>query len=771
MKATALAVRETAVEGLLETEARYAAADAKRLYLLSTTYAIGRSLEHNLQSLGLTAVAAGALREAGADLESVLAAEPEAASGDGGLGSLAADFLDSLASLDMPGFGYGLHYEYGVFRQEVDRGRSEPPEKKPVLESPWEISRPEESCVVPVYGSIEAAGGDDTLWLGWTSLISVPYDIPIVGYGGSTVNWLRLFAARAGRDFDLEIFNPESRPVGRPAQAEAGTAATGDEPPGAAGQELRLLHEYFLVSCAVRDLVRRFERRPTADFRQLAGKVAVQIDDTAPALAVVELMRVLVDEKNLPWEDAWRIVTSTCSYTSHRLRSQACERWPVALLERVLPRHLQILEAIDRLLRAEVEARWPGDGDLWRRFSIIAEGEARMAHLAIAGSHSVNGVSAQPSERVSRSPMPDFHALWPERLSHETHGVSPRRWLLAANPGLAGLLDEALGPGWAGDLEALQRLEPLAGDADFRASFAAVKRRNKERLARRIADTVRVAVDPATLFDVQVQPIHQSRRQLLNALHVAYQYLALVEDGAPLPTPKTYLFAGRAAAGDREAEEVCTLICALAEVINGDRRAGDRLRVVFLPDDSVSLAEVVVAAGELSEQLAVAGTAASGTDGMKLALNGALTLAARHGAGAEIGDQVGADNLFLFGLAAGEIEALAASRADRSAADRASDPALRRALEELAGDRFSPGAKGRFDWVRSRLVDGPDPSDHLADFESYRAAHERAGRAYLEPEEWWRKAILNVARSGGFSSDRTVRRYGAEIWDLEPVPR
>lgn len=780
MKATALAVRETAVEGLLETEARYATADAKRLYYLSVDFPMGRSLAGNLSCLGLTGAARQALGEVGGDLESVLAAEPEAAPGDDGRGGVASCYLDSLASLDMPGFGYGLHSEYGVFRRESDPAPGgAPPAKLPAFESPWEIARPEESCVVPVYGFIatatEAADDGDPLWLGWTSLTGVPYDIPIAGYGGSTVNWLRLFAARASRDFDLGVFDPQGQPPEVPERVGTEPAPMDDEAPStAAGGELNLLREYFFVSCAVRDIVRRFERRSAADFRQLAERVAIHIDDTRTALAVLELMRVLIDEKHLRWEEAWQTVVGTCACTSHGLLPQAVERWPVALLAKVLPRHLQILQEVDRQLRAEVAERWPGDGERLRRLSILAADEqrlARMVHLAIAGSHSVDGVSARQSERLSRSLAPDFHALWPARLNDKSGGVSPRRWLLAANPGLAGLLDEAIGAGWTIDLDLLRKLEPMAEDAGFRSSFAAVKRRNKERLARRIADGVRLAVDPASLFDVQVQHLHESCRQLLNALRVVHQYLALVEDGAPPVVPTTYIFAGSCSPGDRAAMEIGALIHALAEVINGDRRAGDRLRVVFLPDDRLSLAEVVIPAAEIAEQIAAAGSEASATGGMKLAMNGALAVATRDGANEEIRDEVGADNVFELGLAAGESEALRASGASRPAAAYASDPRLRRALAELTGDRFSPGAAGRFDGVRSRLLEGGDPYHHLADFDSYRTAHERAELAYLEPEAWWRKAILNVARSGRFSSDRTIREYAAEVWSLDPVPR
>ena len=777
--ATALAAREKAVERLLDTEERYARADAKRLYYLSMEFLAGRSLENNLQNLGALAAAREALRGVGGDLETVLATEHDAALGNGGLGRLAACFLDSLASLDLPGFGYGIHYEYGLFRQEIDNGsQREQPDNWLAYGSPWEIERPSEACQVPAYGHLEHAEDADgnylPLWLGWKVLVGVPYDFPIVGYGGHTVNWLRLFAARSSQEFDMEIFNEGDylRAVAQKMESETISKVLYPSDSVAAGRELRLLQEYFLVSCAVRDMVRRFERRPDADFADFGAQVAIQLNDTHPTLAVLELLRLLLDEKGLPWDEAWQTVCATCGYTNHTLMPEALERWPVALLERVLPRHLQLLYEVNRRFLATVAERWPGDVDRLRRMSIIEECEpkqARMAHLAIVGSHAVNGVAAMHSELVKTALVPDFYALWPEKFSNKTNGVTPRRWLLTANPGLAQLLDEALGGGWAADLESLRGLEKLADDRGFQDSFAAVKRRNKERLARLIRDSARVEVDPASQFDIQVKRIHEYKRQLLNALHVIHQYLALVEDGETPPVAKTYVFAGKAAPGYWAAKQIILLINSVAEVVNRDPRARDWLRVAFIPDYRVSLAEIIIPGGDLSEQISTAGTEASGTSNMKFAMNGALTLGTLDGANVEIREEVGAENIFIFGLRVEEIADLKASGAYRPTDLYAGDPAIRRVLDALAGDRFAPGAPGRFDWVRRSLVDGGDPYFHLADFAAYRAAQARAGREYGEPAGWWRKAILNVARTGKFSSDRTIREYADEIWGLRSV--
>jgi starch phosphorylase len=778
-QAAALAVRDRLVDAMLATERRVQAADAKRVYYLSLEFLIGRSLENALQNLGLLGPGREVMAAFGTDLEEVFAAESDAALGNGGLGRLAACFLDSMASLDLPGFGYGLLYEFGLFRQEIDNGHQrEHADRWRSFGSPWVLPRPDEACIVPAYGRVERAvdvhGRETSLWLDWRAFVGVPHDVPIVGYGGRTVNWLRLFAARAPEDFHMGAFNggDHLRAVQEQLAAETLTKVLYPADDVAAGRELRLLQEYFLVACALKDVIRRY-RSGHPDFSDLPSRAAIQLNDTHPALAVVELMRMLVDEHAVPWDEAWQITEATCAYTNHTLMPEALERWPVPLLARVLPRHLEILYEINARFLQEVAARWPGDTDRLRRMSIIEESQpqqARMAHLAIVGSHAVNGVAAIHSELVKTDLVPDFHALWPGKFSNKTNGVTPRRWLLTANAELARLITAAIGDGWVMDLEQLAALEPHAEDPGFRAEVLAAKRRNKERLARLIREKTRVAVDPASCFDVQVKRIHEYKRQLLNVLHIAHQYLALVEDGVTPAVPKTYVFAGKAAPGYHAAKQIVRLIHGVAGTINADPRTDGWLRAVFVPDYRVSLAEVIIPAGDLSEQISLAGTEASGTSNMKFALNGALTIGTLDGATIEIREAVGPEQLFVFGLTAAQVRDHRARGTYRPRDCYESDPALRRVLDALAADRFSPTNAGAFAWVRHALVDGNDPYFHLADFGDYRAAHERAALEFRRPEGWARKAIRTVARMGRFSSDRTVGEYAREIWGVKALP-
>jgi starch phosphorylase len=531
------------------------------------------------------------------------------------------------------------------------------------------------------------------------------------------------------------------------------------------------VQEYFLVACALQDILRRYLQAHDS-FAAFPSKVAIQLNDTHPALAVVELMRLLVDEHSVPWDEAWQITEATCAYTNHTLLPEALEKWPVPLLERILPRHVEILYEINHRFLGQVEARWPGDAERKRRMSLIEEGEtkqARMALLAVVGSHSVNGVAAVHSELVKTVLLPDFHQLWPDRFNNKTNGVTPRRWLLTSNPGLAGLLRRTIGEGWITDLDRLKEIEPLAADAAFRDDFLAVKRANKERLARLVRDTTGVVLDPDSLFDVHVKRIHEYKRQLLNALQVADQYLSLVEDGVVPAAPKSYVFAGKAAPGYWMAKQIVHLVASLAEVINRDPRTEGRIRVVFVPDYRVSLAETIIPAADLSEQISTAGTEASGTGNMKLAMNGALTIGTLDGANIEIREAVGPENIFIFGLTVEEVVALRARGYD-PAAHVASDPRLGRVIEAFDGVRFSPSRPGHFGWVRRALIDQGDFYLHLADFASYAEAQRRAEAEYADRALWARKAILNVARVGRFSSDRTVSEYAREIWGVKPVP-
>jgi starch phosphorylase len=539
-----------------------------------------------------------------------------------------------------------------------------------------------------------------------------------------------------------------------------------------AGRELRLLQEYFLVACAVRDIVRRHLAHH-ADCRNLADQAAIQLNDTHPAPAVAELMRLLVDEQALPWDQAWEISRATLGYTNHTLMPEALERWPVSLLERLLPRHLQIIYEINRRLLEQVEATWPGDGERQRRMSIIEEGDfrnVRMGHLAVVGAHAVNGVAALHSRLITTALFPEFHALWPERFSNKTNGITPRRWLLAANPGLAALVNRSIGDAWITDLDRLRELEGHADDPAFQAEFRKIKGVNKTRLASLILRLTRTTVDPDSLFDVHVKRIHEYKRQLLNVMHIMHQYLEIVEDGRPPPSSKTYVFAGKAAPGYFLAKLVIKLITSVAAVVNAEPRCRDHLRVVFLPDYRVTLAETIIPAADLSEQISTVGTEASGTSNMKFALNGALTIGTADGANIEIAEEVGAEHLYLFGLTVDQAQALATGGAYRPSEYRERSPALRRLLDALESGRFSSGSTDLFRPIRDRLLEHGDPYLHLADFESYAAAHQRAAQDYRDRDTWTRKTVLTVARMGRFSSDRTIREYARDIWSLRPVP-
>jgi starch phosphorylase len=778
-RAAALAVRDRVLEQLLATQQRYRQADAKRLYYLSLEFLIGRSLGNNLANLGLWETCHQVLAGLGLDPHAVEEAESDAALGNGGLGRLAACFLDSLATLGLPGFGYGINYEYGLFKQEIRNGQQvEKPDNWRLYYTPWEVERPEEAVLVPLFGRIEHGadrfGNYNPMWLDWKVVIGVPFDMPIVGHGGQTVNYLRLYSARASQEFDMGIFNEGDyfHAVQQKVQSETISKVLYPSEAVAAGRELRLIQEYFLVACAIRDIVRHYLRDHTG-FDRFADKVAIQLNDTHPSLVVAELMRLLIDEHDLPWEKAWDVTRATCGYTNHTLMAEALERWPVDLIEHVLPRHLQIIYEVNRRFLETVANRWPGDAGRLRRMSLIEEGAAkqvRMAHLAIVGSHSINGVAAVHSQLIRTELVPDFAELWPERFNNKTNGVTQRRWLLLANPGLARLVTEAIGGGWVTDLDRLRELEPLAADAGFQERFLAAKRDNKRRLAPVIQDAIGTAIDGDSLFDIQVKRIHEYKRQLLNVLHVVHEYLCLVEDGQEPLQPRTYVFAGKAAPGYFTAKQVIRVINDVAQVINSDPRTRGRMRVAFVPDYRVSLAEVIIPAADLSEQISTAGTEASGTGNMKFTLNGALTIGTLDGANIEIREEVGADNIFIFGLTVPEVRRLKAESSYRPWGIYNRSPAVRRILDAFKGSRFCQRTPGRHQWIYQKLVTENETYFHLADLESYLQAHQDAAALYRNPSAWATKAILNVARVGKFSSDRSIRDYARDIWKIKAVP-
>ena len=769
--AVALAVRDRMVDKMFETAARYRKADAKRLYYVSMEFLIGRLLGTNLQNLGLLEVCQEALLRMGVDLEELRESESDPALGNGGLGRLAACFLDSLATLGMPGYGYGINYDYGLFKQEIDNGyQKEKPDLWRTHGTAWQIERPDDACIVPVYGSIDHSQGRPR-WVDWRVVIGVPADIPIVGYGGRTVHYLRLFSARSSNEFDMQIFHQGDylRAVEQKIASEIISKVLYPSDAVEAGRELRLMQEYFLVACAIRDIFRRYLKSHTT-FDALPSQVAIQLNDTHPALAVAECMRMLLDEHGLPWETAWELTQAVTAYTNHTLLPEALEKWPVALLESVLPRHLQIIYDINNRFLKHLATMWPGDLDRMRRMSLIEEGpqkHVRMAHLAVVGSHAINGVAALHSELLKTSLMPDFYQLWPERFTNKTNGVTQRRWLLKANPLLADLLCSTIGDGWITNLDELRALEPYAQDRGLQHTFMDIKHANKERLAKMIQETTQIRVDPHALCDIQVKRVHEYKRQLLNVMRIIHEYLGLVEDGIEPTVPRTYVFAGKAAPGYWVAKQIIKLINNVSQVINNDPRVRDQMKVVFLPDYRVLLAEKIIPAADLSEHISTAGTEASGTSNMKFAMNGALTIGTLDGANIEIMEEVGKENIFIFGLKAQEIQALRAQGSYDPQEYYARYPAIRRVVDACTSNLFCPHEPGLFTWIARVLLEEGDRYFHLADLPAYIDTQLAVGEEYKQPLAWAQKAILNVARIGKFSSDRTVLEYARDIWHIQ----
>ncbi|MGH1363408.1 MAG: glycogen/starch/alpha-glucan phosphorylase [Calditrichia bacterium] len=777
-KAVALAVREYLIDAMKETEDRYSRNNSKRVYYLSMEFLMGRALGNNLINLELYDLFKEASEDLGLELEEVASNESDAALGNGGLGRLAACFLDSLATLNIPGFGYGINYEYGLFRQKIHNGyQKEYPDHWMQGGTPWEIARPDELCAIPVFGHVEHSedthGNYNPMWMGWELLIGIPYDMPIAGFGGDTVNYLRLYSARSSDDFNMTIFNGGDYIKAVEQKIISETVSKVLYPSDAidSGKELRLIQEYFLVACSLRDILRRYLRE-NDDISNLHKSVAIQLNDTHPALAVAELMRILVDEHSLQWEEAWAISTQTFGYTNHTLLPEALEKWSVHLVERVVPRHMQIIYEINRRFLDEVRATFPYDEDRIARMSIIEEGDnrqVRMAYLSIVGSHSVNGVAALHSKLVTTNLVPDFYQMWPEKFNNKTNGVTQRRWLLRSNPGLSALISDTIGPEWITNLDKIKGLEPFAEYETFQRDFMDIKFANKQRLAKIIRETNRITVNPNSLFDIQIKRIHEYKRQLLNVMHIIHQYFCIVEDGQSLTTPRTYIFAGKAAPGYWAAKQIIKLINNVGRLINSDQRVGEQLKVVFLPDYRVSLAEHLFPAADVSEQISTAGMEASGTGNMKFALNGALTIGTLDGANVEIREEVGEDNIFIFGLKAHEIIDLekAQSYSPREIYDRSNK--VRRVVDSFRSGLFCSDEPGLFDWITDKLLSPNDSYFHLADFESYIAAQESVSIEFQDRSVWARKAILNVARIGKFSSDRTIEEYAKDIWDVKAV--
>ncbi|AOV16150.1 glycogen phosphorylase [Acidihalobacter aeolianus] len=774
LNAVSLAVRERMLERWIFTRRNYQAADAKRVYYLSMEFLIGRGLVNAMLNLGIYDAAREALAEFGVDLERIEELEPDAALGNGGLGRLAACILDSLASQCLPGFGYGIRYEYGMFTQEIRDGfQIEHPDTWLRYGNPWELPRPEALHPVRFYGHLithyRGDGEAQHFWEDGETVYAMPYDLPVPGYGGGNVNNLRLWSAKASRDFELEYFN-EGDYIGAVEQknvSENISRVLYPNDASQAGRELRLKQEYFFVSASLQDILKR-HHDDDHTWEALPEHVAIQLNDTHPAIAVAELMRLLVDEHDLTWEAAWDITVRTFAYTNHTLMPEALETWPVELMSRVLPRHMQIIYDINHRFLNEVRHCFPGDQDLLRRVSLIDEDHGRrvrMAHLAVVGSHHTNGVAALHSELLRNTLFNDFYRIMPARFVNVTNGVTPRLWLHQANPGLSRFIDEHVGQEWVHDLNRLTELEALADDAEARANFREIKLANKRRLAAYIERTVGVQVDPQAMFDVQIKRIHEYKRQLLKLLHVVTLYNRIRDGHADDCAARVVLFAGKAAPAYVMAKQIIRLINDVADVVNNDPLVGDRLKCVFIPNYGVSSATVIIPAADLSEQISTAGTEASGTGNMKLALNGALTIGTLDGANIEIRDEVGADNIFIFGLHTDEVEALRRNGYDPMNHYR-DNPQLARCLNMIASDFFAPDDPHRHKAIVDSLL-YEDRYLLLADYAAYVQAQDQVDQVFRDKEEWTRRALLNTARMGYFSIDRTVQEYARDIWGIE----
>jgi starch phosphorylase len=773
-EAFARSVRDLLSHRWLHTKQTYERENPKRVYYLSMEFLIGRSLHNNINNLLLDPVVDQAVRRDNLDWLGLLDQEPDAGLGNGGLGRLAACFLDSMATRQLPAMGYGLRYEYGIFRQSLADGwQREQPDNWLQRPDPWEVPRLDEAVKVKLNCSFEVRGGGLRAIPGKPStLIGIPFDRPIVGYGGHNINTLRLWAAATPDYFDFAEFS-QGDFVGAMAEtltAESLTRVLYPDDSTSMGQGLRFLQEYFLVACSLRDLMRRFSRF-NADLATLPEKAAIQLNDTHPALAVPELMRILVDDERLDWELAWDLTRRTLAYTNHTLLPEALEKWPVAWFEQMLPRHLEIVYEINRRLVEQVHHRFPGDEGRVSRISLVEEGaerKIRMANLAIVGSHSTNGVAAIHSDLLRQVTVSDLAELFPERFSNKTNGVTPRRWLLLANPGLSETITAAIGEGWKTELDQVRRLTPLADDPAFNAAIRAAKRDAKARFADWLAAAHGQRLDPDTVFDCQVKRIHEYKRQLLNALRIVALYNRLRADPGLEMVPRTFLFAGKAAPAYRLAKLIIKFINNLARTIDGDPAVRGCIKVAFLPEYCVSLAERLIPAADVSNQISTAGYEASGTSNMKFMMNGALTLGTRDGATIEMAEEAGEENFFLFGLTADQV---AGSRGWYSPLwHYENEPETRAALDLIASDHFSRFEPGLFQPLLDTLLRHGDHYMHLADLYAYLDADRRLCDLYAQPAEWARKAILNIASSGKFSSDRTISEYATHIWHAKPCP-
>jgi len=775
--ALAEVVRERLIERWMDTMRRYYNNDAKRVYYFSMEFLIGRSLMNSVLNVGFVDEVRQACVEAGIDLDKVTELEFDAALGNGGLGRLAACFLDSMATIGLPGYGMGIRYEYGMFNQKIEDGwQVEHPDNWLRYGNPWEFPRPEVLYPVKFHGHVvqycDEGGTPHHHWIETEDVMAMAYDTPVPGYGLNTVNNMRLWSAKASRDFDLKYFNEGNyiKAVEDKNESENLSKVLYPDDTTNMGKELRLKQQYFFVSASLQDILYRF-RKHHETFDELPDKVAIQLNDTHPSIAIPELMRLLLDIHHLEWNHAWDITTRTFSYTNHTLMPEALETWAVSLFESVLPRHLQIIYEINQRFLKGVMHHFPGDNELIKRMSIIDETHGRrvrMAHLAIVGSHHVNGVARLHSELMRTTIFADFDRYYPGKLTNITNGITPRLWLNQANPGLTSLITNRIGKEWITDLSQLRQLAKLVGDRAFQAEFRTVKRANKERLAELVMDRLAIEINPDSLFDVQVKRIHEYKRQLLNLLHVVTLYNRIRANPSLDVVPRTVIIAGKAAPGYATAKLIIKLANSIADIVNNDPAVRGLLKLVFIPNYDVSTASIIIPAADLSQQISTAGTEASGTGNMKLALNGALTIGTLDGANIEIMEEVGKDNIFIFGLDAQEVAAMKGSGYNPWDYYHA-NAELKQALDMIASGYFSPEQADRFQPIVNNLTHGGDPYLLLADYAAYVAAQERVEALYRDQQQWTHHAILNVAGMGKFSSDRAIGEYAEKIWGAKPV--
>lgn len=778
MEVIALAVREFAMDKMYETMARYNKCNSKRIYYLSIEYLIGRSLENNLHNLGLFDILKSIKIDGFPDisLDEIFDAEYDPALGNGGLGRLAACYLDSMASMGIPGFGYGINYQFGLFKQKFENGyQIEQADSWQGEDSPWQFARQDRTVKIPIYGDVETLdngnGTKSFIWMNTKTLYGVPFDFPIVGYDGKSVNYLRLFSAKTDDELDINIFNEGGYIEAMKEKIETETISKVLYPSDAveSGKELRLKQQYFFVSCAMQDIVRRFLEK-SDDFGELPDKVCVQLNDTHPAIAIAELMRLLVDVHGQEWEKAWDITSRVFAYTNHTLLPEALETWPARIIGKMLPRHLQIIYEINRRFIDFARSKFGDDHEKLDKVSIVhGEGDnqiIRMANLSIVGSFSVNGVAKIHSELIKTSLVPEFYELWPEKFKNVTNGITPRRWLLHANTSLSSLISSKIGDEWITKLTELRKLEEFVNDKKFLKEFSAIKVANKERLAKIIFKATNVLVNPKSMFIVHAKRIHEYKRQLMTILQVIGDYLDIIKDNAKPTTPKTYIFAGKAAPSYNFAKLIIKLINNVADVVNNDPRVGDMLKVVFIPDYKVSLAEVLIPAADLSIQSSTAGFEASGTGNMKFALNGAMTLGTLDGANIEIREEVGAENFYLFGLTEKEINDQRATYNPREIYENNSY--VKRIMNAVNSNMFcEKDFVLLFKPIFEELVNR-DYFFVLADLQAFNQKMKEAEKDFLNKDAWAKKALLNVARIGKFTSDRAVMEYAKDIWNIKP---